>query len=268
AGDLSTAAGGRFAVAIALARGAESVVEGTPSRGMALRQAYPSLEALRKLEASLKEHFCPQNAPAQAATDTARASRSPSRPTCGKIRILLRAWCPRLRKVALVSGTLGGAVMLALLALLWRLSTGPIELDIATPWPTAAIKEKFGARHQVEIGGTQPERDPKKGRTSLPTRHIAARAADGPIAASAPKAEVGISGASLFLGRIRAGRLSLVGAEMAVRIEQDSKITVFAGSNKRPLVTASAGSALAPAQPIPSPTKSDRPAAAGPAEPR
>jgi Protein of unknown function len=235
---------------------------------MALRQAYPSLEALRKLEASLKEHFCPQNAPAQAATDTARASLSPlSRPTCGKIRILLRAWCPRLRKVALVSGTLGGVVMLALLALLWRLSSGPIELDIATPWLTAAIKENFGAGHEVEIGGTQLERDAKKGRTSLRIRDIVVRDADGTIVASAPKAEVGISGASLFLGRIRAERLSLVGAEMAVRIEQDSKITVFAGSNKRPLVTASAGSALAPAQPIPSPTKSDRPAAAGTPEP-
>src|SRR5262249_20951550 len=267
AGDLSTAAGGRFAVAIALARGAESVVEGTPSRGMALRQAYPSLEALRKLEASLKEHFCPQNAPAQAATDTARASRSPSRPTCGKIRILLRGGCPRLRKVALVSGTLGGAVMLALLALLWRLSSGPIELDIATPWLTAAIKENLGAGHDVEIGGTQIERDAKKARTSLRIRDIVVRDADGTIVASAPKAEVGISGASLLLGRIRAERLSLVGAEMAVRIESDSKVTVFAGSNKRPLVTASPASAPAGSQPIHSPAKADRAAAAATPEP-
>src|SRR5262249_16476658 len=60
-----------------------------------------------------------------------------------------------------------------------------------------------------------------------------------------PKAEVGISGAGLLAGRIRAERLSLVGAERAVRIESDSKVTVFAGSNKRPLVTASA--MLAPA---------------------
>src|SRR5262249_57355253 len=105
------------------------------------------------------------------------------------------------------------------------------------------------------------------GRTEPRVWHLVVSDADGTTVASAPKAEVGISGASLFLGRIRAGRLSLVGAEMAVRIEQDSKITVFAGSNKRPLVTASAGSALAPAQPIPSPTKSDRPAAAGTPEP-
>ena len=60
------------------------------------------------------------------------------------------------------------------------------------------------------------------------------------MVASAPKAEVGISGSGLLTGRIRAQRLSLVGAEMAVRIESDSNVTVFAGSNKRPFVTASA----------------------------
>src|SRR5438132_1460317 len=89
-----------------------------------------------------------------------------------------------------------------------------------------------------------------KGHTSLRIRDIVVRDADGTIVASAPKAEVGISGVSLFLGRIRAERLSLVGAEMAVRIESDSKVTVFAGSNKRPFVTASVASAPAPSQPI------------------
>ncbi len=59
--------------------------------------------------------------------------------------------------------------------------------------------------------------------------------------ASAPKAEVGLAGSSLFAGRVRAQRLSLVGAEMQVRIEPDGKVTVFAGNeNKRPFVTASA----------------------------
>src|SRR5262249_42646936 len=105
----------------------------------------------------------------------------------------------------------------------------------------------FGPGHEVEIGGTQLERDANKRRTSLRIRDIVVRDADGTVVASAPKAEVGISGASLLAGRIRAERLSLVGAEMAVRIESDSKVTVFAGSNKRPFVTASA--TLTPAVP-------------------
>jgi hypothetical protein len=150
---------------------------------------------------------------------------------------MLRA--PRLRKAAICVGSFCVVVSVAMLVLWWRLSSGPIELDIATPLLRAAIKENFGETHQVEIGGTQLERD-ANGRTSLRIRDIVVRDPDGAIVASAPKAEVGISGGSLLTGRIRAERLSLVGAEMAVRIELDSKLTVFAGSNKRPFVTASA----------------------------
>src|SRR5262249_62206377 len=71
-----------------------------------------------------------------------------------------------------------------------------------------------------------------------------------------------------LVGRIRAERLSLVGAEMAVRIESDSKVTVFAGSNKRPFVTASAMLTPAiPAQASPA-AKNERAAAtAAPAAP-
>src|SRR5215831_14221158 len=216
---------------------AESVVEGTPSRGMAAGQPYPSLEALLKLEASLKDQLCGHEASPQ---DDGEVRRAGAASCVDKGRMRLRAWYPRLRKLAVVGGTLGGLVFLALFALWWRLSSGPIELDIATPWLTAAIKENFGPGHEVEIGGTQIERDANKRRTSLRIRDIVVRDADGTVVASAPKAEVGISGAGLLAGRIRAERLSLVGAEMAVRIESDSKVTVFAGSNKRPLVTASA----------------------------
>ncbi|HEX4826996.1 MAG TPA: hypothetical protein VFV12_02130, partial [Xanthobacteraceae bacterium] len=229
---------------------AESVVEGTPSRGMAAGQSYPSLEALLKLEASLKDQLCGHEPSPQDDGEVPRAwASSPiSSTSClGKGRMRLRAWYPRLRKLAVVGGTLGAVVLLALVALWWRLSSGPIELDIATPWLTAAIKENFGPGHEVEIGGTQLERDANKRRTSLRIRDIVVRDADGTVVASAPKAEVGISGAGLLAGRIRAERLSLVGAEMAVRIESDSKITVFAGSNKRPFVTASA--TLTPAVP-------------------
>jgi uncharacterized protein DUF3971 len=155
----------------------------------------------------------------------------------------LMLWWPRLRKLAFASAILGSLVLGAMSVLWWRLSSGPIELDVATPWLTAAIKENFGSGHEVEIGGTQLERD-ANGRTSLRIRDIVVRDADGTIVASAPKAEVGVSGSGLLTGRIRAERLSLVGAEMAVRIETDSKVTVFAGSNsgKGTYVTASASS--------------------------
>jgi hypothetical protein len=101
----------------------------------------------------------------------------------------------------------------------------------------AAIEENFGGNHTVVVGGTQLERD-ERGRTSLRLRDIVVRDTDGTIVASAPKAEVGLSGRSLLLGRLRAQSLNLVGAEMSVRIETDGRLTVFAGANNRPIATA------------------------------
>lgn len=129
------------------------------------------------------------------------------------------------------------------LALWYRLSSGPIELDIATPWLKAAIEENFGATDMVTVGGTQIERD-ETGRTTLRLRDIVVRGADGTVVASAPKAEVGLSGLSLITGKVRAQSINLVGAEMAVRIETDGRVTVFAGVDKpetlRPIATAPA----------------------------
>ena len=133
---------------------------------------------------------------------------------------------PRLRQLAIAVGAPCALIFLAMIALWWRLSSGPLELDIATPWLRAAIKENFGEGHEVEIGGTQLERD-ANGRTSLRIRDIVVRDGDGAVVASAPKAEVGISGGSLLIGRIRAERLSLVGAEMAVRIEARQQTDCF-----------------------------------------
>src|SRR5262249_27635571 len=192
--------------------------------GMEAGSVHLSREAPLKAEGSLKEQLCAPAAPTDADHESRRASPSPlTSSRCVESRMRLRAWCPRLRRFAVIGGVAGGVVMLALVAFLWRLSSGPIELDIPTPWLTAAIKENFGPGHEVEIGGTQLERDANKARTSLRIRDIVVRDADGTVVASAPKAEVGISGANLLFGRIRAERLSLVGAEMAVRIESDSK---------------------------------------------
>jgi Protein of unknown function len=215
---------------------------------MALHQSCASLEALRKLEARLKADLCAHDARGQDDDEAHHAAPRSAAAGFGAcfVRLMRLAWSPRVRKFAAVVGALGAVVFLAMAALWWRLSSGPIALDVATPWLTAAIEENFGAGHHVEIGGTQLERD-AAGRVSLRIRDIAVRDAEGTVVASAPKAEVGISGWGLFAGRIRAERLSLVGAEMAVRIESDSQVTVFAGGTKRPLVTASAASAAAAA---------------------
>ena len=119
----------------------------------------------------------------------------------------------------------------------WRLGEGPIAFDVATPWLTSAIRDNVSSDYAVEIGGTQIER---AGRARIAVRvlDIVVRDRDGQIVATAPKAEVRISGTSLLLGRLRAESLSLVDAELSVLIEQDGRVSVSTGANARPLVTA------------------------------
>ncbi|MGC1465610.1 MAG: hypothetical protein WA792_07740 [Pseudolabrys sp.] len=169
-----------------------------------------------------------------------------------------RIWRRRfIRRTIYSLGAIVGVFMIALLGLWWRLNSGPIEIDLATPWLTSAIEDNFGSHHSVALGGTQIERD-ENGRTSLRIRDIVVRDADGTVVASAPKAEVGISGSSLLSGHIRAESLNLVGAEMAVRIEKDGTITVFTGADKRPLATSPP-----PTVQLPSPQQSSTEPAAG-----
>jgi Protein of unknown function len=217
---------------------------------MAGRDTNPDVSALRKLEASIHQDLIERATFARLSAATAVPKEPPVsvRQLLGTDYPQLRLfyWWMRLRKLTYVAGGLAAVVLLAFSALWWRLGSGPIEFDVATPWLAAAMEENFGSRHQVEVGGTQIERD-ANGRTALRMRDIVVRDAEGAVVASAPKAEVGVSSTGLFTGRFRAERLSLVGAEMQVRIEPDSKVTVFAGANnKRPFVTADAGSVALP----------------------
>src|SRR6185437_10290143 len=109
------------------------------------------------------------------------------------------------------------------------LGAGPVNLDMVTPWLAAAIEENIGHDNTVEIGGTQIER---AGRI-----RIAVRVRDHAVIASAPKAEVKLSGMALLTGRLRAESLNLVDAELSVRITPDGQVTVSTGDNARPLAT-------------------------------
>src|SRR3984893_16599178 len=126
------------------------------------------------------------------------------------------------------SGCFGG--------LWWRLRTGHINLEMATPWLAAAIEENIAHGNTVEVGGTQIERAGKI-RIAVRIRDIIVRDRDHAIVASAPKAEVRLSGTALLMGQLRAESLNLVDAELAVRITPDGYVTVSTGDNARPLAT-------------------------------
>jgi len=142
-------------------------------------------------------------------------------------------WVKRLAVViaalmVIFAGCFGG--------LWWRLGAGPINLEMATPWLAAAIEENIGHGNTVEMGGTQIERAGRI-RIAVRIRDIVVRNRDRAIVASAPKAEVKLSGTALLMGRLRAESLNLVDAELAVRITPDGYVTVSAGDNAKPLAT-------------------------------
>lgn len=144
---------------------------------------------------------------------------------------------PRVRGLAIAAGVCASIVIIALAGLSWRLARGPISLDLATPWLVEAIEGKLGGQQRVEVGGTQIERS-DSGQTSVRLLDVVLRDRDGSVVASAPKVEVGLSGPGLLAGQIRAERISLVGAEVSVRIDHEGQVTVFAGGNKRPITVA------------------------------
>src|ERR1700722_10262244 len=153
-------------------------------------------------------------------------------------------------------------------ALWWRLGAGPINLDMATPWLAAAIEDNIGHGNTVEVGGTQIERAGRI-RIAVRIRDIIVRDRDHAVVASAPKAEVRLSGYALLMGRLRAESLNLVDAELSVRITPDGYVTVSTGDNARPLATGvvskrQAGAvAASPGQPAAAPP----PGAASPVPP-
>jgi hypothetical protein len=193
----------------------------------------------------------------------------------GAIRRWLAAerWVKRL---AIVIGVLAVIFAGCFGALWWRLGAGPINLEMATPWLAKAIEENIGHDNTVEVGGTQIERAGRI-RIAVRLRDIIVRDRDHAIVASAPKAEVKLSGSALLMGRLRAESLNLVDAELSVRITPDGYVTVSTGDNARPLATGIASKkeagipATFPRQAAPSGTPSPSspaaPSTAAPASP-
>ena len=160
-----------------------------------------------------------------------------------------------VKRLAIVIGVLAVIFTACFGGLWWRLGAGPINLDVATPWLAAAIEDNIGHGNTVEVGGTQIERAGRI-RIAVRIRDIVVRDRDQVVVATAPKAEVKLSGTALLMGRLRAESLNLVDAELAVRITPDGQVTVSAGDTAKPLATGVASkrdAGMAPTFPRPAP---------------
>jgi hypothetical protein len=172
-------------------------------------------------------------------------------------------WIKRLAIVVAALMVIFGA---SFFALWWRLGAGPINLDMATPWLAAAIEENIGHQNTVEVGGTQIERAGRI-RVAVRIRDIVVRDHDHAVVASAPKAEVRLSGMALLMGRLRAESLNLVDATLAVRITPDGYVTVSTGDNARPLATGVTSKRVLGTMPVPGQAAQPAPIAGAPASP-
>ncbi|WP_315712163.1 MULTISPECIES: DUF3971 domain-containing protein [unclassified Bradyrhizobium] len=171
-----------------------------------------------------------------------RARRLLSRPDSGGSTGRFGWARPRLpggrvaKRIVITLASLMLLVGLGFAGLWLRLGAGPISLDLATPWLAAAIEDNIGHGNTVEVGGTQIERAGRI-RIAVRIRDIIVRDQDHAIVASAPKAEVRLSGAALLMGQLRAESLKLVDAELAIRITPDGTVTVSTGETTKPLAT-------------------------------
>src|SRR5258706_10801404 len=173
-----------------------------------------------------------------------QARRLLSRPSSGFHRLGdytrgLRRWLATERWLKCIGIVI--AVLMVIFAgcfggLWWRVGAGPLNLDMATPGRAAAIAENIGHGNTVEVGGTQIERAGRI-RIAVRIRDIIVRDRDHVVVATAPKAEVKLSGTALLMGQLRAESLNLVDAELAVRITPDGYVTVSTGDTERPLAT-------------------------------
>ena len=161
-------------------------------------------------------------------------------------------------RVGLAMGVIGVIFAVCFGGLWLRLGAGPIGLDIVTPWLAAAIEENIGNGNTVEVGGTQIERAGRI-RIAVRIRDVVVRDRDRVIVATAPKAEVRLSGSALLMGRLRAESLKLVDVELAIRITPDGQVTVSTGDTSRPLATGVASSRR-PADQGPPPAQQPAPA--------
>ena len=217
------------------------------------RQQSTRLAALRALESTFQQFSCgdlraeaavvAQSASDGSVTELAEIARPRRLPARSPARCSLRS----SRSVPAACGAA---------------AAGPISIDIATPLLSSAIEHTLGSRHRVEIGGTQIERD-NSGRMSVRIRDMLVRDADGAVVAGAPKAEVAVSTTGLLMGSLHAKRVSLVGAELAVRIETDGQITISTGAERRPLAVTPAIVKPAVAESLPRSAMSPSVASAG-----
>lgn len=136
----------------------------------------------------------------------------------------------------------GIALLLALAifgagALLWRLSTGPMELDFLRTDAQTMLAQAFDG-DLVALGALEARFDPNDRTIVLQARDVSVAEQTGEIVARAPMIEAGIAIDALLLGRIEPVNVTIVGGSVSVVRRADGAVGAGLGDVDRVMAAA------------------------------
>lgn len=136
----------------------------------------------------------------------------------------------RLGRIARWGAGILATLVLCIVGVYVAFLTGLLSVDVATPWIVGALEEKLPPGHKVFIGRTKLDYD-STGAPVLTAEKLEIRNDRGEEVLRAPAAEVGLEAGSLLMGNYRARRITLVGAVMTIRLDEQGNIKVTTPKN-------------------------------------
>ena len=133
------------------------------------------------------------------------------------------------RIVIEVIAAIVGVVLLVAGFAAWRLTSGPIPLDILTPYVTQALSSDSV---RIEFHNTVLAWQGWRRAVEVEVRDVHVRGADGTVLASAPELAVRFSLRALASGRIEPTALDLQGAKIVVQRDADGNLVFGVGEGQ------------------------------------
>lgn len=121
----------------------------------------------------------------------------------------------------LIFEILGGVLFLAVIGaaiLAWRLSQGPMELDMYRDDIARALTEARGGR-EVEVDRVQLQWSPEQRRVDVLAEGITFFSSDGEVGGYARQADIELDASALLFGRVDLVEIGLRGAQLEIRQE-------------------------------------------------
>ncbi|MHB2168033.1 YhdP family protein [Alsobacter sp. R-9] len=152
-----------------------------------------------------------------------RATRR-RRPKSRKAGVVLR--------VLRVLATAVVLVAVGVVALVWRLQSGPVSVDALTERVTSALEDQFGEGFDVTVRHSQlqwTDHGPQ-----LSVTGVAVRDAQGNLVVAAPQADVAFDATGLAFGQLKPRDIQFIGPAVALTIAADGAVSVSATGEEEP----------------------------------